>query len=64
MPWTFGGPGVSWGSLSGVPAGGFLLRTDGYSLKMFHEQPPQAGKPISEGVEAVWKPGQIAACRV
>lgn len=45
-------------------AAGFLLGTDGYSLTVFRELLPQAGKPISEGVEAAWKSGQISACSV
>lgn len=41
---------------------GFLVGVDGYSFKVLRELPPQAGKLISEGVEAVWKSGQISAC--
>lgn len=43
-------------------AGGFLSGADSYSLKVLRELPPQAGKLISEGVEAVWKSGRISAC--
>lgn len=41
---------------------GFLAGVDGYSFKVLRELPPQAGKLISEGVEAVWKSGRISAC--
>lgn len=41
---------------------GFLVGVGGYSFKVLRELPPQAGKLISEGVEAVWKSGQISAC--
>ena len=41
---------------------GFLVGVDGYSFKVLRELPPQAGKLISEGVEAVWKSGRISAC--
>lgn len=44
------------GSASGVPS------RDGYSRQVLPELPPQAGKPVSEGVEALWESGQISAC--
>lgn len=52
----------SWGNKSGVSGNGLLVRQRYSSLKVLWELPPQAGKPVPGGVEAMWKSGPVSAC--